>query len=76
MKVNMDLGLDLVKVMVSDDGRGFDAEALFETDPARLDTRSQALVTLKEKFDLVGGMMSINSGDEGTVIRLELPTMG
>ena len=76
MKVHMDMGLDLIKVMVSDDGRGFDAESLLEKDPARLDSRSQALITLQEKFDLVGGMMSINSGDEGTVIRLELPTMG
>jgi two-component system, NarL family, sensor histidine kinase DegS len=74
IKVNLDAGETTVKITVHDNGRPFDAEALFEEDGGHLeDARSQGLITLKEKFELVGGTMSAHSGEDGTHIRLELP---
>jgi len=76
IKVQLDLSGKVVRILVRDDGRAIDAEALFASDEAsHQDPRSQALLTLKEKFDLVGGAMSVTSGDEGTLIRLELPAI-
>ena len=64
---------DSIRIVVRDDGRSLDAEALFTEQASQQDPRAQALLTLKEKFDLTGGTMSVTSGDEGTFIRLELP---
>lgn len=76
IKVQLDMIGKVVRILVRDDGRAIDAEALFASDEAsHQDPRSQALLTLKEKFDLVGGAMSVTSGDEGTLIRLELPAI-
>jgi len=62
-----------IRIAVQDDGRGFDAEAIFEMEEGALDTRSKGLVTLKERFELVNGTASIQSSEnDGTLVRLEL----
>ena len=68
--------VDEVKALVEDDGRGFDAEAALANDDHHpSDPRVQSIVTLKEKYELVGGSVSVTSGEtEGTVVRLELPS--
>jgi two-component system, NarL family, sensor histidine kinase DegS len=73
VNVELDMDGDVIKVIVRDDGRGFDAEALFTEDDGSHDSRAQALITMKEKFDLVGGRMSVTSSDQGTLVRTELP---
>lgn len=76
VRIRLDLEGLSGKIIVEDDGRGFDAEAAFAQDgqeEARQDARVQALITLREKFELVGGSAAISSGDKGTVVRLELP---
>ena len=69
------MGGTRVKALVEDDGRGFDAEAALANDENHsADARVQSIMTLKEKYELVGGSVSVTSGEtEGTVIRLELP---
>lgn len=76
LRVQLDIGSSRVKAVVEDDGRGFDAEAaMANRDQPQADTRVQSLMTLKEKYELVGGTISITSSEtEGTVIRLEIPS--
>lgn len=73
VQVNLDMSGDHIRIGVRDDGRGFDAEAIFADDSHR-DARAQGLVTLRERFELVGGTMVINSSEnDGTTVRLEIP---
>jgi signal transduction histidine kinase len=59
---------------VQDDGRGFDVEAVLTGEEGYQDPRAQSLVTLKEKFELVRGTVSIVSSEaDGTSVRMELP---
>lgn len=77
INVKLDMGAERVKVTVEDNGRGFDVQAALSADgdAHNADARSQSISTLKEKFELVGGGLSVISSEtEGTVVRLELPT--
>jgi two-component system, NarL family, sensor histidine kinase DegS len=74
LDVRLDMSSELIKVDVEDNGRGFDAEAAFSGDEKHLEPRQQSLLTLKEKFELVGGSLAVSSSEsEGTTIHLELP---
>ncbi len=72
--IKLDLSSERIKVVVADNGRGFDTDTAF-ADESHLDARSQGLFTLREKFELIGGSMVIHSSEsEGSTITLELPT--
>jgi two-component system sensor histidine kinase DegS len=72
--VRLDMGNTTVKISVQDNGRGFDVEAALNAEDSYQDPRAQSLVTLKEKFELIRGSVSISSNEtEGTMVRLELP---
>ena len=75
LRIQLDLGTERVSATVEDDGRGFDAElALSNQDTHQNDPRVQSIITLKEKFELVGGSVSVTSDEsDGTVVRFELP---
>ncbi|MFW5696698.1 MAG: sensor histidine kinase, partial [Phototrophicaceae bacterium] len=74
VQVHLDMNGERIKIGVRDNGRGFDAEAVF-SDEGHRDARAQGLVTLREKFELVGGTLSIKSGEnEGTQVRVEIPS--
>lgn len=73
--IRLDMSGDRIKVDVEDSGRGFDAEAAFTSDEGHVDARAQGLLTLREKFELIGGSLSVTSSEtDGTHVRLELPT--
>jgi two-component system sensor histidine kinase DegS len=75
IKVRLDMSADRIKVLVEDNGRGFDADAVFsgEESPSN-DGRAQGLLMLKEKYELVEGSVVVDSGEgDGTTVRLELP---
>ncbi len=76
LMVRLDMASDRIKVDVEDNGRGFDAEVIFNSsDETHVEPRSQGLITLKEKFELVGGSVSVSSGEkDGTRVHLELPS--
>jgi two-component system sensor histidine kinase DegS len=75
LKVRLDMTGNTIRIAVQDNGRGFDAEAIFSNEEGHTDARDQGLITLKEKFELVGGSMSVVSSDtDGTLVRLELPS--
>lgn len=75
MAVRLDMTGVMIKIAVQDNGRGFDAQAIFDMEDAQLDTRAKGLLTLKERFELVKGSVSIQSSEaDGTLVRLELPS--
>lgn len=72
--VKLDMSGNRIKASVEDDGRGFDVEAAFMSQEGHNDPRSQGLITLREKFELVGGSVSVTSSEnEGSIVRMELP---
>jgi two-component system sensor histidine kinase DegS len=73
--IRLDISNDRVKVDVEDNGRGFDAQAAFTGDETHVEPRVQSIITLREKFELVGGSLSVTSGEtDGTRVHMELPT--
>jgi two-component system sensor histidine kinase DegS len=77
IKIRLDMSGDPIRVMVEDDGQGFDpAEVLEdESEDTNQDARVQALTMLKSKLELIGGNMQITSDEtEGTSVRMELPS--
>ena len=76
ISIRLDIGNNVVKVVVDDNGRGFDTESAFSNEESHSqDPRIQGLITLKEKFELIRGSVSIVSGEtDGTSVRIELPT--
>ncbi len=75
ISIRMDMANDRVKVDIEDNGRGFDAQAAFTGDESHIEPRAQSIITLREKFELVGGTLSVTSGEtDGTRVHIELPT--
>ena len=75
ISIRLELGNTVVKISVEDNGRGFDAEAALNGEEGYQDPRVQSLITLKEKYELIRGTMTIMSSEsEGTAVRIELPT--
>jgi two-component system sensor histidine kinase DegS len=76
LQIKLDISGNVVKIAIQDNGRGFDAEAIFsEGEDVHLDdARSRGVINLRQRFELVGGTMSVQSSEsEGTSVRLELP---
>jgi two-component system sensor histidine kinase DegS len=72
--IRLDMSGNPIRIIVEDNGRGFDAEAAFASEDTFHDPRVQALITLREKFELVGGNAQVLSSEsDGTSVRLELP---
>ena len=60
-------------IRVEDNGRYFDAETLLANDHPD-DMRAQGIITLREKFELVGGEVSIHSVEgEVTEVEIKMP---
>ena len=76
VKVRLDMSTDPIKILVEDDGRGFDSETVFDTDDDSVveDGRTSAMITLRNKVELVGGEMTVQSNEtDGSAIRIEVP---
>jgi two-component system sensor histidine kinase DegS len=76
LHIQLEMTPERVRVVVEDDGRGFDAEAALagNQEYQQPDPRAQSVLTLKEKFELAGGSVAVSSSEtEGTTVRLELP---
>ena len=70
IQINLDVGDELVRVSVEDDGSGFElTEALASPDADRL-----GLATMRERVEMLGGQMHFDSGlGRGTKASFELP---
>jgi two-component system sensor histidine kinase DegS len=75
LHVRLDMSGNMIRMVITDNGRGFDVESVFtEDDTHNDDPRAQGLVALKERFDLIAGSMRVTSSEaNGTVVTLELP---
>jgi two-component system sensor histidine kinase DegS len=74
IRIRLDVTSSKVRIVVEDNGRGFDAEAAMVGDESYQDPRSQSLIGLKQRFELIGGTVTVQSGEEeGTSVRLEMP---
>ena len=67
VKVAMDMGDNTVKLVVEDDGRGFDTDILE-------DRPSLGLKLIRERVEMMGGYLDINSeAGQGTRVALQIP---
>ena len=72
VNINLNIKKTVIKVQVTDDGRGFDVkEAMIAKDRPR----GLGLLGMKERVELVGGRLDIrsHSGGGGTEINIEIP---
>lgn len=77
IKIRLDMAGDPIKILVEDDGRGFDSDIIFESDEDSNieDARISTMIMLRNKVELVGGSMTVQSNEsDGTAVRLELPS--
>ncbi len=81
LNIRLDMGAANITIVVKDNGRGFDTSVLDEEseDPeiheGEMDPRAGSLLTLKEKYELVGGrVQAVSTEGEGSDVRLELPS--
>lgn len=80
LQIRLDMSNDPIRILVQDDGRGFDSERIFESDidddsPTDADPRVRLMTTLRNKFEPVGGSITVQSNEtDGTTVRLELPS--
>lgn len=70
IQINLDLGDDLVRVSVEDNGSGFElGDGVTSPDADRL-----GLATMRERVEMLGGSIQFDSGlGRGTKVGLELP---
>lgn len=73
ISLKIDIREDIAIIDITDNGRPFDTELLQSEDHPD-DPRAQGLMTLRERFELIGGQISVSSG-EGALseIRIEVP---
>lgn len=78
MSVSLDMSTDTIRIVIEDNGRGFDAEQIFSNDEeAYSDARIEALRVQKARFELIGGSIDVRSDENsGSTVRLELPATG
>lgn len=77
LKITLDMGGGTWRVSVEDDGRGFDAENIFDVgaNEGYNDARVEQLQMLSSRWEMIGGTIDVSSDEtEGTRIRMELPT--
>lgn len=74
LTIRLDLSGNVARILVQDNGHGFDADAAFSGEEGSHDPRVPSLITLREKFDLVRGSVSVESDEaQGTTIKVDLP---
>lgn len=75
--VRVDIGANPIRASFEDNGRGFDAEAALTSGEEHFqDPRVQALFTMREKYELVGGSLIMKSSEmDGTSVKMEMPIL-
>ncbi|GAB4445040.1 MAG: sensor histidine kinase [Anaerolineae bacterium] len=72
VKISLDMGMDNITATVEDNGRGFNPEEVM--DRGSEESKAVGLSTLRERLELVGGTMRVNSTEgEGSTIRIQIP---
>jgi signal transduction histidine kinase len=72
VRINITSRNDTIRIVVSDDGKGFDSDAAPGVNDGHL-----GLAGMRERVDLLGGEIAIRSrSGEGTVVSIEIPLTG
>ncbi len=76
MGITLDMSQAAWRVSVEDDGRGFEAENIFDSDSEGYnDARVEQLKMLSSRWQMIGGTIDVSSDETaGTRIRMELPS--
>jgi two-component system, NarL family, sensor histidine kinase DegS len=70
LKVNLDIDENRVRIVVEDNGKGFDAKPIFGQG-----AKTVGLPSLKERVEALGGELDLDSDPgQGTRVSLEIPT--
>lgn len=73
IEVRMNIGGDSAYIMVTDNGRAFDAEEELSSEHTD-DPRARGIQMLRERFKLVNGDLTVSGGEgERTQVRIEMP---
>jgi two-component system sensor histidine kinase DegS len=74
VSVKLDMSGSKIKITVEDDGKAFDPSKVLARDGENSDARVLALRMLKNKVELIGGTIQMNSSEnDGSSIRIEMP---
>ncbi len=69
VQINLDMGDDLVRVSLEDNGSGFDLDSMSSSTAEQL-----GLTTMRERVEMLGGQIYFDSGlGRGTKVSFELP---
>jgi signal transduction histidine kinase len=73
--ITLDMGQDVITTAVEDNGQGFNTNAVFDSnESAHSEDKSLGLKTLRERLELVGGSMEVDSEEgRGTKIMMRIP---
>lgn len=77
LSITLDMSGSSWRVSIEDNGRGFDAESIFETngEEGYNDARVEQLKMLRSRWEMIGGSIDVSSDETaGTRIRMELPS--
>lgn len=77
LQITLDMSGSSWKVGIEDDGRGFEAENIFDggEDEGYSDARVEQLKMLSSRWQMIGGSIDVSSDETaGTRIRMELPS--
>jgi two-component system sensor histidine kinase DegS len=71
IEISLDMGEDWIRASVEDNGSGFDVDAVMQAVERH---KTIGLVTLRERIEMLGGQLHLDSGiGRGTKVSLELP---
>jgi two-component system sensor histidine kinase DegS len=73
--LTIDMGQEVVAATVEDNGQGFNPEAIFDTEDNPQNTeKAMGLKTLRERLELIGGSLEIQSEEaQGSRITARIP---
>lgn len=77
LKITLDMSGNSWRVSIEDDGRGFEAENIFDESESEgyNDARVEQLKMLSSRWKMIGGTIDVSSDETaGTRIRMELPS--
>lgn len=77
LSITLDMSGKSWRVIIEDDGRGFDSENMFDSNAADgyTDARVEQLQNLRNRWEMIGGTIDVSSDEAtGTRIRMELPS--
>jgi two-component system sensor histidine kinase DegS len=75
LNITLDMSPSVIRVSIEDNGRGFNAEGMFDDEITHSDARVEQLRMLRSRWGMIGGTVEVTSDEnDGTRLRMEIPT--